>query len=101
MSTVLVDSDVLIEVCRARDVKLLQRWQDLAASNDTVLCSPVTIAELWHGARPSEAATLEVLFDSLICVPADHDIGRWAGEYLRTYHRSHGVEIADALIAAT
>ena len=29
------------------------------------------------------------------------DIGRRAGGYLRQFHRSHGLDIGDALIAAT
>ena len=52
--TVLVDSDVLIEVTRARDAATLKKWADLAESTDVVLCTPVSVSELWHGARPSE-----------------------------------------------
>ena len=37
----------------------------------------------------------------MVCVPVDAEIGRKAGEYLRLYRRSHGVELGDALIAAT
>lgn len=98
--TVLVDSDVLIEVTRARDAATLAKWADLAESNNTVLCTPVSVAELWHGARPSEHKVLRDLFRALACVPLDAETGTQAGEYLRAYHKSHGVELGDALIAA-
>ena len=44
---------------------------------------------------------MEALFNALVCVPADAAIGRRAGEYLRSYRKSHGVELGDALIAAS
>ncbi len=99
--TVLVDSDVLIEVSRGRDEDILARWSELAQSHDTVLYSPVTAAELWAGARPREHNALTNLFRSLLCAPADGEIGRLAGDFLRHYRRSHSVELADALIAST
>lgn len=98
--TILVDSDVLIEVTRARDSATLERWADLTESEDVVLCTPVSVAELWHGARPSDHKVLRDLFRSLVCVPLDAVTGTQAGEYLRTYHKSHGLELGDALIAA-
>jgi predicted nucleic acid-binding protein len=97
---VLVDSDILIEVARARDVATLAKWAELADSDDVVLCSPVSVAELWHGARPREQQSLGDLFRALMCVPVDAETGRQAGEYLRVYHKSHAVELGDALIAA-
>jgi predicted nucleic acid-binding protein len=97
---VLVDSDVLIEVARGRDAETLARWAQLADSDDVVLCTPVSVAELWHGARPREHQALGDLFRALMCAPIDADTGRQAGEYLRVYHKSHGVELGDALIAA-
>jgi hypothetical protein len=98
--TVLVDSDVLIEVARARDSDTLEKWTYLAESDEVVLCSPVSVAEIWHGARPSEHRVLRDLFRALVCVPLDAETGTQAGEYLRAYHKSHGVELGDALIAA-
>ena len=98
--TVLVDSDILIEISRKKDDALLERWMRLSTSDDMVLCSPVSVAELWQGARPSEYEALTNLFNTLICVPVDAESGRQAGEYLREYRRSHGVELADALIAS-
>jgi predicted nucleic acid-binding protein len=99
--TILIDSDVLIEVTRAKDSAVVSTWEKLADSDAVLLCSPVTIAELWHGARTAEHGALNALFESLICAPVDQTIGRMAGEYLRQYHKSHSVELGDAIIAAT
>jgi len=101
LKSVLIDSDILIEVSRARDSAILARWDQLSQADTALLCSPVTVAELWHGARPQEHATLSALFAVLHCVPIDLKIGQRAGEYLRQYARSHHVELGDALIAAT
>lgn len=99
--TVLVDSDVLIEVSRARNAAIVTKWRELSESGALILFSPVTAAELWAGALPAESASLERLFDALVCVPTDEMVARRAGEYLRRYRESHAVELGDALIAAS
>ena len=66
-----------------------------------LFCSPVTVAEIWHGARTGEEETLEELFATMRCIPIDAEIGRRAGEYLRYYTKRHQLELGDALIAAT
>jgi len=99
--TILVDSDVLIEVSRARDESILAKWLDLSTSDALILFSPVNQAELWAGARPAEYDSLGELFGALVCAPADAEVGWRAGDYLRRYRKSHGVELGDALIAAT
>jgi predicted nucleic acid-binding protein len=99
--TVLVDSDILIEVFRGKDQLVVSRWTELSASDADILFSPVNAAELWAGARPNEHDLLNRLFASLTCVPADAGVGRLAGGYLRRYRKSHGVELGDALIAAS
>ena len=98
--TVLVDSDILIEVSRGRDQKILAQWEELARSEDRVLYSPVTAAELWAGAWPREHEALSNLFRTLLCASIDDETGRQAGDYVRQYRKSHGVELGDALIAA-
>ena len=100
MKAVLVDSDILIEVARGRDESILARWKEMAESDSMLLCSPVTVAELWHGARPAEHKLLTALFASIVCVPIDAETGRTAGDFLRQYAKSHHVELGDALIAA-
>ena len=101
MTSVLIDSDILIEVLRARDDAILSRWGQLSRAESALLCSPVTVAELWHGARPQEYQILNALFVAVHCVPIDIHIGQRAGDYLRQYAKSHHVELGDALIAAT
>jgi predicted nucleic acid-binding protein len=101
LKSVLIDSDVLIEVSRARNQEVLERWYKLIDSVTVPLCSPVSIAELWHGARQQEESVLKALFTALTCIPIEVEIGERAGEYLRQYEKSHIVELGDALIAAT
>jgi len=97
----LIDSDILIEVSRGRNESVIRNWKDLADSSLALSCSAVTVAEVWQGALPSEHAILDRLFSALLCLPVDQTIARLAGDYLRHYRRSHGLELGDALIAAT
>lgn len=101
MNTVLIDSDILIEVSRGRNIAIVRRWSELSASETVAVYSPVTVAEIWHGARPKEHGILNSLFAALLCIPIDQEIGRQAGEYLRRYQASHRIELGDALIAST
>lgn len=98
--TVLVDSDVLIEISRERNQEIFFKWTQLAESEGAILCSPISSAELWAGALPREHEATEMLFRTLLCVPIDYETGRQAGNYLQQYQKSHGLQISDALIAA-
>ena len=72
----------------------------MSQSEITILYSPVTAAELWAGAQPREYEALTNLFRALVCVPIDSETGRQAGDYLRQYRKSHGLELSDALVAS-
>jgi predicted nucleic acid-binding protein len=98
--TVLVDSDILIEVSRGKDGDILSRWTELSQSDSLILYSPVSVAELWAGARRREYEMLTRLFRALVCAPIDNETGRRAGDYLRQYRKSHGLELGDALVAS-
>lgn len=74
---------------------------ELSTSDALILFSPVTAAELWAGALPAEFKRLEALFEALVCVPTDAAVGRRGGDFLRRYRKSHGIELGDALIAAS
>jgi hypothetical protein len=101
LKSILIDSDILIEVIRARDRAILSTWDQLSRGQLLLACSPVTIAELWHGVRAHEEPALEALFSAIDCIPIDDRIGQRAGDYLGRYAKSHNLELGDALIAAT
>jgi predicted nucleic acid-binding protein len=60
----------------------------------------ISLAEIWAGLRPGEEAVTEAFFHARGEVVLDAAVGRRAGAYLSRYARSHGLEIADALLAA-
>ena len=98
---VLIDSDILIEVLRGRNSNVARAWLEAVSSSEPLFHSPVSSAEIRHGMRESERDAIERLFSETTCVPIDEEIGKRAGDYLRAFHASHGVELADALIAAS
>jgi predicted nucleic acid-binding protein len=66
LKSVLIDSDILIEVARARNDGILLRWDELSCAETPLLCSPVTVAELWYGAfRKSTGPSTRFLWPSL------------------------------------
>jgi predicted nucleic acid-binding protein len=46
MTTVLVDSDILIEVSRGRNAEIVSGWIELSNSDAAILYSRVSVAEL-------------------------------------------------------
>jgi predicted nucleic acid-binding protein len=101
LKSVLIDSDILIAVSRARDSAILARWDALSRGSTALFFSPVSVAELWHGARQTDDAILQAIFAAIQAIPIDAEIGQRAGAFLKQYAKSHGVELGDALIAAT
>lgn len=99
--SVLIDSDIVIEVLRARDPAILSQWGVLAVSHSPILISPITVAEIGAGALPHERQIISRFFAPLTCVAIDKKIGEMAGEYLLQFSKSHNLKIADALIAAS
>jgi hypothetical protein len=99
--SILIDSDIVIEVLRGRDQAILAQWSVLAASPSPILISPITVAEIGAGALAGELPAIARFSAPLTCIDLDQKIGRLAGEYLRRYSKSHSLKIADALIAAS
>lgn len=100
MTPILIDSDILIEVIRGKNGLLVAQWQEIANSARDIFISPVSIAELWQGARPYETENLALFFEVLNCTSIDKEVGRLAGIYLSKYRKSHNLAVPDALIAA-
>ena len=96
----LFDTDLLIEHLKgntkATDLLLEASSAGLAA------CSVLTRLELLAGMRPNERSQVRLLLDSLTNLEATAEVATRAGEWARTYRRSHeGISTIDYLIAAT
>ncbi len=99
MAEILLDSDVIIAWLRGYDpfAGLIPR---LLEEGYVLAWTPVSVAEIFAGARKGEENQLENLFLVLEAPNLSPEIGRKAGNYLNAFSRSHGVELGDALIAA-
>lgn len=96
---IVVDSDVLIEVLRGDQVTAAALQRGLSGGPPLAI-TPVTVAEIMAGVRVDEEARVRLLLGSFACLRIDRAVGELAGHYVQGYGPSHGVELADALVAA-
>ncbi len=100
MRKILLDTDVLIEHLR-NNQKVTQQILELHQDPQVTLSyTPVTEAEIIRGLRSHERQKTEKALSYFDVISVTKEIGRVAGNYLRKYASSHGLQIADALIAA-
>ena len=99
MRPMLVDTDILINFLRG---KRQAKEFLLAQLNNSVpiLCSVITVAEIFAGMRPHELEKTSALLDNLEIVPVTRDIAEKAGRYKEAIN-NHSLELDDCLIAAT
>ncbi len=94
----LIDTDVLVDYLRGRP----QAAAYLEAREERLLVSAITVAELYAGVRDGdERRVLDRFVSAFEIVPLTGEIAQRGGLYRRDYGASHGVGLADALIAAT
>jgi predicted nucleic acid-binding protein len=90
---------VIIECLRGRR-QVIEAARALGKAGIRTFCTAISWAEVYAGVRPGEEAATGAFFEARGEIALDGRVGRHAGGYLARYARSHGVEIADALIAA-
>jgi len=98
MKPVLVDTDVMVDFLRGHPnaVALIQ------AQSARIILSSIVAAELYAGVRSAEELnTLDSLIYLFRVVPVSPELARAAGLHKKDYAKSHGVGLADAIIAAT
>ena len=100
MRGILFDTDVLVESLRGNK-RVNDILVELARKETLMACTPVSFAEIYRGIRSHEKEKTALTLSTFTCIAIDQDIGKKAGEYLRSYSKTHGLEIADALIAAS
>ena len=94
-----VDSDVWIRILR-RDTDAIEFVKELAQRH-RVICSVITIAELYAGVRPGEEERMYWMLRNATHAQVTTEIAQRAGFFRRRYLATHGVELTDCLIAAT
>lgn len=99
MIKVLLDSDIVIEWLRGHE-PFVHRIQTLIEGHAQLFWTPVSIAEIFAGIRKGEEDSVANLFVLLEPISITPEIGRKAGQFLKSFAKSHGVELGDALIAA-
>ncbi len=94
----LVDTDVLIDFFRGhrKAVVFVNRYAS------KIVLSSIVVAELYAGAKGDPEIDVLANFVSLFrIIPVTPEIAKTGGLYKRAYGKSHGVGLADAIIAAT
>lgn len=95
---ILYDTDVLIDYLRghAAAVELVRK------ESEAIILPAIVVAELYAGVRgETERAALDRFVGLFRVVPVSEKIARSGGLYSRDYTKSHGLGLADAIVAAT
>ena len=97
-SILLLDTDVLVDFLRGHS----EAVAFVNAHSARIILSSIVVAELYAGVRGDrEQAALEALVSLFRVVPVSGEIAKTGGLYKRDYGKSHGVGLADAILAAT
>lgn len=100
MAIFLIDTNILIDHLRGK----AQATEFLLASHANkvkMALSVITRIELMAGMKTSEQDKIERLLDIFEEINVTRDIAEAAGSYMNNYAKSHGLNIADAIIAAS
>jgi predicted nucleic acid-binding protein len=100
MSIILFDTNILIDHLKgkreATDL-LIKRSEN----NDLLSCSVISVIELKTGMRPDEEVQLVRFMRAFEKKEVTAEVADIAGNYMNQYRKSHGINMADAIIAAT
>lgn len=95
---IVVDTDVIIDYLRGHPDAVAY----LEGLADRPMISTVTVAELYSNVRDgAERIKLDSFVQAMDVVAVDQDIAVQGGLHRRAYFKSHGLQVPDALIAAT
>ena len=95
----LYDTDVLIDFFKnqSASVEFINNH-----FNEFSMISVITAAELYSGIKNhKEQEIIEAFLQEFRCISLTYDIAVKGGQIRHRYYKSHGVGLADALIAAT
>jgi len=93
----LVETDVFVDYLRDHQAAT----DFLEREGPEWMVSVVSVAELFAGCHNEEKERLQAFLEAFEIVPLNHEIAVRAGALKYRYAKSHGIGLADALIAAT
>jgi predicted nucleic acid-binding protein len=94
----LLDTDVLVDFLRGYSKAVTF----VNANSFRIILPSIVVAELYAGVKGDTELTVLENFVSLFrVIPMTSEIAKKGGLYKRDYGKSHGVGLADAIIAAT
>ena len=93
----LIDTDIIVDFLRGYE-KAVDYFKN---QSDEIVLSSIVVAELYAGVRDDERERLKMFISLFPVLPITPEVARVGGLFKRDYHKSHGVGLADALIAAT
>jgi predicted nucleic acid-binding protein len=95
---ILIDTDVMIDFLRGNS----QAENIIKRNSDNIILSSINVAELYAGVRgEKEQHILDSLISIFHVIPISSTLAKEGGLYKNSYAKSHGIGIADAIIAAT
>jgi tRNA(fMet)-specific endonuclease VapC len=96
---ILCDTNIIIEVLK-KNPTIIQTIEKIGI--DKIAISVVTAMELYYGAlNKMELKKIKLHLSSIRIFHIDEEISIIASELIEKYAKSHGLQIPDALIAAT
>ena len=96
---ILCDTDVIIEILKGDDkiIKIIER-----IGLENIAISSVTVMELYFGSlNKREMNKIKKHLKTLNVVHFDNNVSELAINMIESYSKSHGLQIPDAIIAAT
>jgi len=95
---ILPDTDILVDFFRGHS----QAVVFINTHSTRIILSSIVVAELYAGVKgEAEQAALDNFISLFRVVPVSAEIAKAGGIYRRDYAKSHGVGLADAILAAT
>ena len=95
---ILLDTDVLVDFFRGYSKAVAF----INANSSRIILSSIVVAELYAGVKgDAEQSTIDNFVSLFRVIPVGVKIAKVGGIYKRDYGKSHGVGLADAILAAT
>lgn len=95
---ILLDTDVVIDFFRGN----MKAVAFINTYNARIILSSIVVSELYSGVKgDSEQTAIDEFVSLFRVVPVSADIGKDGGLYKRDYAKSHGIGLADGILAAT